>query len=64
MNARRSSNRYAYTNMGPESAITHSIPKTKFGHKTQQNYKSLNLKIVVQICIHIQTDYFLIFKIK
>ena len=44
--------------------LADSIPKTKLGHKTQQNYNSLNLKIVLQVCIHTQTEYFLIFKMK
>ena len=38
--------------------------KAKLGHKTQQIYNSLKLKIVLQICIHTQTEYFLIFKTK
>ena len=63
MNASRSC-KDKYTLNGPESAYTHSIPKTKLGHKTQQIYNSLNLKIVLQICIHTQTEYFLIFKTK
>ena len=46
--------------MEPESASTHSIPTTKLEHKTQQNYNSLNLKIVLQICIHTQADNIII----
>ena len=35
-----------------------------YNTKPNKNYNSLNLKIVLQICIYTQTKYFLIFKIK
>ena len=50
--------------MEPESAITHPIPETKLGHKTQQNYNKSNYKMFYKSVIILYTRIFPYFENK
>ena len=50
--------------MEPESAITHPIPETKLGHKTQQNYNKSNCKMFYKSVIILYTRIFPYFENK